>query len=102
MKLTCNLLIKMSTDIMNVMGKGRSEKVYQNCLISEISRRGIVSKKEETIPLFYKSEIVGYGRADIIVQNICIELKANVKCASSASTQLMDYVNVSFYDACVS
>ena len=87
---------------MSVMGKGRSEKVYQNCLISEISRRGIVSKKEETIPLFYKSEIVGYGRADIIVQNICIELKANVKCSSSASTQLMDYVNVSFYDACLS
>lgn len=37
-------------------------------------------------------EVVGFGRCDIVIGNLAVELKANMHCPRKASSQLQKYL----------
>jgi GxxExxY protein len=75
------------------MGAGRSERVYQNCLLADLAKIGLVTRAETTVPIYYEGQVVGWGRSDITVDNCCIELKSVSKNPQCASKQVKDYVD---------
>ena len=59
------------------LAAGFLENVYRNALMIELREMGIRAETEIPINVYYKNEIVGEYRADIIVERkIIIELKA--------------------------
>jgi GxxExxY protein len=91
--ITTNKLLTIANNIMVHMGGGRSERVYQNCLLADLAKIGLVTRAETTVPIYYEGQVVGWGRSDITVDNCCIELKSVAKNPQSASKQVRDYVD---------
>src|SRR3954470_22788973 len=56
---------------------GLPESVYKLALSRELTRRQIPHRIEVPVPIYYKGELVGQGRIDILVADrLVLELKA--------------------------
>ena len=62
-------IIDISVNIMDELGTGFNEVVYQNALKVDLRKLGINYEYEVVIPIIYKNHNVGYGRADIIIKD---------------------------------
>jgi GxxExxY protein len=70
-------VIGAAYEVMNTLGPGFLEKVYENALVVELCRRGVKGKPQEPIPVYYKDEEVGKYFVDVLVEN---ELLVELKC----------------------
>ena len=50
------------------LGKGFLEKDYENALMVEFRRTGILAEQQSIVKVIYEGEIVGNYRADILVK----------------------------------
>ena len=67
----------LSKEVFSILGSNLSESVYRNALCYELFMKNIPYNMEVVIPIMYKKHQVGYGRADIIIDNkLILELKA--------------------------
>ena len=81
------------------VGQGFLESVYQNALGIELSNHNIPYHKEYPLNVFYKDEVVGEFRADMIVDNrVVIELKAVSNLVSAHEVQLVNYLHATRLD----
>ena len=90
--MTADLLRKHATLVMKALGCGHTETVYHRAMITSLNSKGIQHRSEVACPVMFMGEIVGSGRADLVVGDLVVELKANRKCPSEASAQLNKYV----------
>lgn len=79
--------------VMKVLGKGHTERVYHRALITMFNKNKIQHRSEVLSPICFLGEVVGFGRCDLVVKNLIIELKANIKCPSAFSPQLTKYMS---------
>ena len=77
---------------MKVLGKGHTENIYHRAMITALNRKGIPHRSEVICPIMFMGEIVGTGRADLVVENVVVELKSTLRCPSEASPQLRKYI----------
>ena len=71
------VIIQCAYNVRTHLAAGFLESVYQKALLIELREKGIHADSETPINVYYKDEIVGEFRADIIVEGeIIIELKA--------------------------
>jgi GxxExxY protein len=76
-------------------GANFTEVIYQRALMKELTGSGIKAKHEEELPVYYKDEIIGKKRLDILVEDkILIELKAVSKFEGYHYNQLVNYLQV--------
>lgn len=88
-----NEIISAFYEVYNQLGYGFLEKVYENALIKELISRGLSCKKQKSIKVYYKDEVVGEYFADIIVENkVIIELKATENLCEEHTYQLINYL----------
>ena len=79
-------------EVMRVLGKGHSERVYHRAMITSLNRAQIAIRSEVITPIYYMGEVVGFGRCDIIVGDLIVEFKANMWCPSKNSPQMRKYL----------
>ena len=79
--------------VIKVLGKGHTERVYHRALITMFNKSKIQHRSEVLSPIHFLGEVIGFGRCDLVVKNLIIELKANIKCPSSFSPQLTKYMS---------
>lgn len=81
------------------LAPGYLESVYQNALLLELHDRGIKAEKEVAIPVYYKGEVVGDFRADILVDDrIILELKAVRELNKAHEAQVVNYLTATGLD----
>lgn len=81
------------------LAAGFLETVYQKALVIELKEKGIHVNTETPINVYYKNEVVGEFRADLIVENaIIIELKAVQNLIPIHETQLVKYLTATNKD----
>lgn len=73
-----NWFIDKAKEIYNTLGRGYPECVYHRAFEHELRLAGIKYESEKIIPITYKDVQVGYGRADIVLDNLILEFKSNV------------------------
>ena len=87
-------LIEYATNIYNNLGSGYSESIYHKALEVELRLNNVNYESEKIILISYKGYNVGNGRADIVINNIIVELKAMSQKPSEKETiQVMTYLN---------
>lgn len=74
------------------LGAGHTERVYHRGVISVLNHKGIPHRSEVTVPIYVRGDCVGNGRADIVVGDMAIELKALSNPPAKVSGQLSKYV----------
>lgn len=86
-------IIKAFYKVHSVLGYGFNEKVYENALVIELRKAGILAEAQKQIQVYYQGDLVGEYFADIVVnQCIIVELKAARALAEEHEAQLLNYL----------
>ncbi|MBL4716256.1 MAG: GxxExxY protein [Bacteroidia bacterium] len=90
------VILDASITVHKEMGPGLLEKIYEICLIKELSLRGINVQNQVCIPLQYKGyELSKDFYIDILVENeIIIELKAVDTLHPVHEAQIISYLKL--------
>lgn len=89
---TMRSLRDCARQVMSALGKGHTEKIYHRAMITLLNKKGVPHRSEVLAPIHFMGEVVGFGRCDLVVNNLVIELKANTKCPTTFSPQLRKYL----------
>ena len=90
------IIIKCAFEVFNRLGYGFLEKVYENSLSFELKENGIQAEQQFPIKVYYKNNLVGEYRADILVERkIILELKAEKQLNNEHVPQLLNYLKAS-------
>lgn len=87
-------ILSVSHEIHSVLGGGRRETVYQNCLREACAREhNIFFCTESVYPIMYKGYPVGFGRLDLCIPNeLVVECKSVNKIGKKEIQQCVNYV----------
>lgn len=87
------IIMDSAITVKRTLGEGFLESVYQNALIYELQAQGISCEKEKNLIVYYRTQIAGTYRADIVVDNrIILEIKACDEIARAHEYQLVNYL----------
>jgi GxxExxY protein len=86
------LLRRHAKGVIRALGKGHSERVYHRAMITSLNSERIPHRSEVIAPIYFMREVVGFGRCDIVLQNLVVEFKANMTCPRRTSDQLQKYL----------
>lgn len=94
------LIIKCFYKVYNTLGYGFLEKVYENALLSELKKKGLICYQQTPIKVYYNEFEVGLYYADINVENkIILEIKAGEGgIILELELQLMNYLRATEFE----
>lgn len=85
-----------SFKVLNTLGAGFLEKVYENALSIELRRNGLSVENQKVIRISYDGTIVGEYQADLVVNGkVIIECKAASNLDPVHEAQLINYLKAS-------
>jgi GxxExxY protein len=86
-------IIKAFHKVYATLGYGFNEKVYENALVIELKKVGLVVEPQKRIQVHYEGEVVGEYLADIVINDcVIVELKAARTLAEEHEAQLLNYL----------
>jgi len=86
-------IIGCAMRVSNTLGTGFLEKVYENALVIEMRKTGLVVEQQKRLLVYYDGQVVGDYTADIVVNDcILLELKAAKAIDSAHEAQLLNYL----------
>ena len=86
-------IIKAFYKVYNTLGYGFLEKVYENAMVIELHKMGLLVSQQKKIKVYYENEEVGDYYADLLVENSVInELKASKSLSEADESQLINYL----------
>lgn len=82
--------------VYNQLGFGFSEKVYENALVIELSKHGLLAEVQKEIHVYYESAVIGEYVVDVLVdKKVILELKAVKRISDDHHAQLLNYLKAS-------
>lgn len=88
--------------VSNGLKAGFLEKVYENALTLELRAAGHAVQQQAPASVFYRGELVGDYRADLIVEDtILVELKAVRSLDPSHHAQCYNYLHATNLEVCL-
>ena len=90
-----NKIVKAYYNVLNGLGKGLAEKVYENALCIEFEEMDIPYVQQMPLSVEYKGHNVGNYVADFFVDDkIIVELKAVTAISQEHIAQTLNYINL--------
>lgn len=80
--------------VLNVLGHGFNEKVYENAFAVQLKKMGIPFQQQQHFDVVYESVVVGYYVPDFIVNDLIVEIKTIDKIGSNEIGQVLNYLKV--------
>lgn len=89
-------IIGCAIEVHKHLGPGLLESVYEECMVDELSARGIEVKRQLLVPIAYKGkELATPLKLDLLVNNtIIVELKAVEGLLPVHKAQLLSYLKL--------
>lgn len=86
-------IIGCAMEVHRFLGNGFQEKIYQRCMVIEMTKQGLHFSREHEMLILYKGEQVGLRRVDFFVEGrIMLELKAVIQLEDVHLAQAINYV----------
>jgi len=83
---------RLANNVMSSLGKGHREAIYHRALETAFNHEGIHYRTRVDCPIFFLGDCVGVGQADLIVDDLIIELKVVSRIPAGVSDQIRKYV----------
>jgi GxxExxY protein len=83
-----DLLKGQARHVMHCLGKGHREAIYHSALITALNRNKVTHRSEVPCPIWFMGEC----RADLVSEDLIVEIKANRLPPSETSAQLQKYL----------
>ena len=88
-------IIGAAMTVHRTLGSGLLEAVYAECLHLELLDNGIDNELEREVECYYKDHVLEKKyRLDMVVGDICVELKAVQELCSNHRAQLFNYLRL--------
>ena len=82
-------------EVINVLGHGGKEKIYENSLCVEFKRREISFEQQRSFPAIYKGEHVGTLIPDLITHgSVVVETKVIPRIGDLERGQILNYLKI--------
>ena len=95
MKEETHQIIGCAFEVLNAIGHGLSEKIYENALVVEFNLRGIPCNQQKRSPVHFKSVQVGEFVPDLIVfESVIVDTKTIDCITDSERGKMTDYLRV--------
>lgn len=78
--------------VYNTLGYGFLEKVYENALVIELKLAELNVLQQQNIKVYYENQVVGDYFADIIADQVILEIKAAEGLREENKAQLINYL----------
>lgn len=90
-------VVDIAYNIHKPIGPGLLERVYEECFVYELQKRGIPYMRQKEVPIVYdKIEVADGLRLDILVDDeVIVELKAQENYHPVWEAQLLSYLRLS-------
>lgn len=86
-------------DVVNGLGHGFVESVYERALVIALEKRGLAVERQVALDVWFEGQVVGEFIADIVVNGlILIELKAVSALQPEHQAQVINYLNATGMD----
>ena len=81
---------------------GYLEKVYENALVHEMRKQGLLVEQQVALDVFYDGVVVGQFSADVLVRNLIIlELKSAEAIIDAHIAQALNYLTTTGWPLCL-
>lgn len=95
-------IIGCAFTVMNTLGSGFLEKVYETALAVEIRQDGLEVVQQKPIEIRYRDVLVGEYVADLLVENqVLVELKATKDLEDVFYAQCLNYLKATGFKVCI-
>ncbi len=95
-------IIGCAFTVMNTLGSGFLEKVYENALAVELKQTGLTVVQQKPIEIRYRDVLVGEYVADLLVENqVLVELKAVKDLEDVFYAQCLNYLKATGFKVCL-
>jgi GxxExxY protein len=84
-------ILQLASKIMEDLGAGYSESIYQNAMHRQMARIDCTCTMEKTIPVVYEGDTLGVCRADIVTDTHVIEIKCLKRMPTGVEKQVCKY-----------
>ena len=86
-------IIGAAYKVARTLGYGFLEKVYENAMVLELRKAGLMVKNQFPISVFYEGKVIGEYFADLFVESsVIVELKTVSEIAPIHKAQLLNYL----------
>ena len=87
------VIIGCAYRVSSQLGVGFVEKVYENALVIELRKAGLVVEPQKRLLVYYDGQVVGEFSVDILVnEEVILELKAAKAIDEVHQAQLLNYL----------
>ena len=88
------LIIGCAFDVINELGAGFIESVYERAMLVALGQVGVRVRRQQSIPVSFRGELVGEFYADLLVdEQVIVELKAIKRLAPENVSQVINYLH---------
>ena len=86
-------VIRIFYKVYNSLGYGFLEKVYENAMMIEFGKAGLVYVNQFPVKVYYEGKVVGSYTADFVVEEkVIVEIKAIRELSVADESQLLNYL----------
>ena len=95
-------IIGCAFTVMNTLGSGFLEKVYENALVVELRHMGLKVSQQKPIEVRYRDTLVGEYIADLVVEDkVLVELKTAQSLEDVHCAQCLNYLKATGFRVCL-
>lgn len=95
-------IIGCAFTVLNVLGPGFLEKVYENALVHELRKAGVEVEQQFRVSVTYDGVVVGEFIADMLVERrVLVELKAAKGLDDAHIAQALNYLTATSLKTCL-
>ena len=88
-------IIGCAIEVHRYLGPGLLESIYESALCIELREAGLQFQRQVALPLWYKGELVGEHRPDLIIgEQVVVEVKSIERLAPVHTAQMLTYLRV--------
>jgi GxxExxY protein len=88
-------IIGCAIEVHRHLGPGLLESIYESALCIELRAAGLQFHRQVSLPLWYKGELLGEHRPDLIVgKQVVVEVKSIERLAPVHTAQMLTYLRV--------
>ncbi|MBF8296816.1 MAG: hypothetical protein HW389_3361 [Bacteroidetes bacterium] len=86
-------IIGAAFTVHNALGKGLTEKAYENALAIKLQDLGLKVQQQENLPVLFENQKVGEQIVDLVVEDrIIVEIKAVHNLSHAHESQVLGYL----------
>src|SRR5215813_10622118 len=90
-----HIIIGCAFEVLNELGHGLNEKLYENSLVVEFKRRAIAFDQQRLFEVFYKGEHVGEFIPDLIAYGkVIVDVKVIERITYHERGKMLNYLRV--------